>query len=85
MTEYKIIKNEPIPATILYRELTKTLDVMEIGDCVDLKIQRKTGSSTLQYISRYFSKRKNGYVIKSMNGSLHLWMLEKKRTPLKGK
>ena len=82
MTQYKILKNQPIPYSSKYYNLERTLDEMEIGDCIDLQITRAGSEPTIQFISRYFRHKKFSYKIrqKGPNKTLYLWKLEDKRS-----
>ena len=80
MTQYKILKNQPIHNSSKYHNLEQALNEMEIGDCIDLQIQRNSKARpTLQFISRYFKHKKYSYKIRQKGTTLHLWKLEDKR------
>ena len=81
MTQYKILKNQPIHSSSKYYNLERTLDEMEIGDCIDLQITRTGGEPTIQFISRYFRHKEFSYKIrqKGTNKTLYLWKLEDKK------
>ncbi len=83
MTQYKILKNEPIYSSSKYYNLERTLNEMEIGDCIDLQIQRKGGESTITFISRYFRHKECGYIIRKKGTTLYLWKLKDKRNAKK--
>ena len=79
MTQYKILKNQPIHSSSKYYNLERTLDEMEIGDCIDLQITRTGSEPTISFISRYFRHKEFSYKIRQMgegtNKTLYLWKL----------
>tara|TARA_R100001460_G_scaffold64215_1_gene104421 strand:- start:84 stop:338 length:255 start_codon:yes stop_codon:yes gene_type:complete len=79
MTQYKILKNQPIHSSSKYYNLERTLDEMEIGDCIDLQTQRTGSEPTIQFISRYFKNKECGYKIRQKGTTLYLWKLEGKQ------
>ena len=79
MTQYKILKNQPIHSSSKYYNLERTLDEMEIGDCIDLQIQRTGSEPTIQFISRYFRYKEFSYKIRQKGTTLYLWKLEGKQ------